>query len=85
MESIFAGEQWWCPICGGADDMGNCGCDYFRHLATEMEGKAWMDAGVTLSDMTAAVKTLYEWNAGLAAEDALVIALSIESIESIEK
>ena len=61
--------------------MGNCACDQFRHLATEMEGRAWLDAGATLPDMTAAVETLYRWNAELAAEDALVIALSIESIE----
>ena len=63
--------------------MGNCGCDQFRHLATETEGRAWLDAGVTLPDMTAAVETLYSWNAGLAAEDALVIALSIAECEEM--
>jgi len=56
--------------------MGNCGCDQYRHLATEAIGRAWLDTGITSNDITNARETLEKW--GMCPADAIVIALSME-------
>ena len=60
--------------------MGNCGCDQYRHHAMEAIGRAWLDTGITSNDITNARETLEKW--GMCPADAIVIALSMESIES---
>ena len=45
----------------------------------EAIGRAWLDTGITSNDITNARETLEKW--GMCPADAIVIALSMESIE----